>query len=95
MAKGKKTGGRIKGVPNKTSGAVKDMILQALDESGGVEYLKARALDSPNAFLSLIGRILPMQVTGENGGPVAIRLERVIIDPAHPPGNGESIPPAP
>jgi len=93
---GKKTGGGSrKGKPNKATAALKDMILQALDEEGGVKYLRARAQDTPTAFLSLIGRILPMQVTGENGGPVAIRFERVIVDAAHSPGNGESIPPAP
>ena len=34
-----KTGGRKKGVTNKTTKAVKEMILAALDEVGGQEYL--------------------------------------------------------
>ena len=36
------------------------MILQALDESQGVEYLKQPAVDNPTAFLTLIGKVLPL-----------------------------------
>lgn len=54
--------GRKAGVPNKLTTALKDMILQALSDAGGVEYLKAQAVDNPNAFLALIGRVLPLQV---------------------------------
>ena len=64
-----KTGGRKKGAPNKVNAALKDMILTALDESGGVEYLKAQAEANPNAFLTLVGKVLPMTVqgTGDDG----------------------------
>lgn len=62
--KGKKTGGRVKGTPNKVSGALKDDILDALQAVGGVEYLREQATKNPNAFLSLLGRVLPMQVNG-------------------------------
>lgn len=73
MALGKKTGGRKKGSPNKITGQLKDMILTALDEShpgGGVEYLKRTAIDHPVAFLTLVGKVLPLQMTGEDGGPI-------------------------
>ena len=61
--------GNRKGVPNKNTAAIKDMILAALDESGGVDYLVARARDprTAAAFLGLIGKVLPMQVTGVDG----------------------------
>lgn len=40
MAKGTKTGGGSrKGVPNKVSADVKAMILSALDQAGGADYL--------------------------------------------------------
>lgn len=68
--KGQKTGGRQKGTPNKLTGELKTMILEALAGAGGVEYLKARAVDSPNAFLSLIGRVLPLQVQGDPDQPL-------------------------
>lgn len=72
MAKGAKTGGRRRGTPNRATAALKDMILQALDEAGGVDYLKKQADLTPTAFLSLIGKVLPTQVTGEEGGPVQL-----------------------
>lgn len=62
--------GRPKGTPNKTTAAVKDMILQALDKAGGVAYLAKQAEKSPAAFLTLVGKVLPLQLTGEDGGPV-------------------------
>ena len=56
-----------KGTPNKVTTELKDMILTALSQAGGVEYLKQRAVDTPGPFLSLVGKVLPLQVTGENG----------------------------
>lgn len=67
--------GRKKGVPNKVTGALKDMILQALNGAGGVAYLQRQAKESPAAFLTLVGKVLPMQVTGAGGdGPVITRV---------------------
>lgn len=62
--------GRRKGVPNKVTAEVKNMILEALQGAGGVEYLKARALDTPGPFLSLLGRVLPLQVQGDPDQPL-------------------------
>jgi len=59
--------GRVKGVPNKVTGELKDMILGALTAAGGMEYLRARAIDTPGPFLALVGKILPLQVTGNDG----------------------------
>ena len=78
MAKGKKTGGRQAGVPNKVTGELKEMILTALDQAGGVDYLKARAVDTPGPFLALVGKILPMQVTGEDGKSIPVAVSFVI-----------------
>lgn len=64
-------GGSRKGVPNKVTKELKDMIHRALDEAGGVSYLKECALNprTASAFLSLVGKTLPMTVKGpgENG----------------------------
>lgn len=71
---GKKTGGRKKGTANKFNACIKDMIHQALDESGGVKYLKLQAINNPTAFMSLIGRIIPSvvknELTGKDGGAI-------------------------
>lgn len=78
-------GGSRKGVPNKTTAQLKDMILGALDQSGGVEYLVERANDprTASAFLSLVGKVLPMTVAGDKDNPLqaVLKIERVIIDP--------------
>jgi hypothetical protein len=65
--------GRPKGVPNKTTALLKDAILQAAEKAGGdagmVGYLTAQAGSNPAAFLSLLGKVLPMTVAGpgDNG----------------------------
>jgi len=60
-------GGSRKGKPNKITAELKDMILKALDQAGGVKYLAKQAEDSPAAFMSLLGKVLPLQVTGKDG----------------------------
>jgi len=62
--------GRTPGVPNKTTGQLKEMILGALDKAGGIDYLYAQADKNPNAFLSLVGRVLPLQVSGDPENPL-------------------------
>lgn len=62
--------GRPKGVPNKATTAVKEMILAALAEAGGIDYLVKQSESNPTAFLTLVGKVLPLQVTGEDGGPI-------------------------
>ena len=59
-----KTGGRVKGTPNKLTASVKTMILGALNELGGTQYLVEQGRANPSAFLSLVGRVLPMQLDG-------------------------------
>lgn len=76
---GKREGsGRKKGVPNKVTALLKDQILQALDELGGVAYLVKLAKENPTAFSALLGRILPTQVTGPDGGPVQISVAETL-----------------
>jgi hypothetical protein len=67
--------GRTKGSPNKTTALLKDAILKAAsmaggsdDEQGLTSYLAARAIDTPGPFLALLGKVLPMQITGASGG---------------------------
>jgi hypothetical protein len=66
--------GRPKGSVNKSTAAIKDMLLASLDEVGGQNYFKQQALDNPNAYMALIGKIIPAevknQITGADGGPV-------------------------
>jgi hypothetical protein len=59
-------GGSRKGIPNKVTKELKEMILSALDNAGGVDYLQEGANDprTASAFLTLVGKVLPMTVQG-------------------------------
>jgi hypothetical protein len=52
--------------------ALKDNFLGALDAAGGQQYLVEQASKNPVAFMTLLGKVLPLQVSGEDGGPVLI-----------------------
>lgn len=71
--KRQKTGGRAAGTPNKTTALLKDAILKAAEKAGDkgglVGYLTTQASANPAAFMTLLGKVLPMQVegTGEDG----------------------------
>ena len=64
--------GRKKGVPNKFNGEIKAAIVEAFEAAGGAAYLLTVAQTKPEVFCSLLGKVLPMQVTGDGGGPVVI-----------------------
>jgi len=64
MAQGKKTGGRVAGTPNKATKAVKDAVIEAFELAGGVGYLVQVAKDDPKTFLSIVAKVIPLQVEG-------------------------------
>jgi hypothetical protein len=66
--------GRPKGAVNKTTKALKDMILAALDQSGGVDYLIDQARDNPTSFMTLVGKVLPLDVNANHGGQVIAQV---------------------
>lgn len=70
--------------PAKQTKLLKDAILEAAEKAGGaggmVGYLTLQAMENPGPFMSLLGKVLPTQVTGDGGGPVAV-ITRRIIDP--------------
>jgi len=78
IGEGKAGPGRPKGMPNKTTALLKDAILMAAEEAGGKEgmigYLRTQAAANPGPFLALLGKVLPMQVTGEDGQPVQMTI---------------------
>ena len=80
FVKGKKPGpGRPKGSVSKANKLLKDAILLAGERAGNkvgsdgmVSYLEHQAAENPTAFLGLIGKVLPLQVTGEDGVPIEV-----------------------
>lgn len=80
-----KVGGRQKGTPNKVTGTIREMIVTALNEAheeGGVAYLKKQARDNPTAFLSLVGKVLPMQLGSDPENPLKVTLVKLVA-PGH------------
>lgn len=80
---GKGNAGKPKGAVAKTPALIKDMIAQALTNAGGVDYLTQRANDPKTAaaFLGLVGKVLPMTLTGPDGGAIktVTRIELVAM----------------
>ena len=79
--KGEKKPNQGKRGPNKVTAELKDMIREALDQAGGVSYLLERANDpkTATAFLSLVGKTLPMTVKGpgENGEHI---FQKIVVE---------------
>lgn len=75
--------GRPKGSPNKTTALLKDSILMAAENAGNkygkdgiVSYLEVQATENPGPFMALLGKVLPMQVTGLEGGGIVIEINK-------------------
>ena len=58
--------GRPKGVPNKFTGTLKEAILASFDRVGGATYLERQARENPQAYMSLLAKVLPMQVSTDS-----------------------------
>lgn len=71
--------GRKRGSKNKIPASIKAMVLEALNNLGGVKYLEIQAMNNPTAFLSLLGRLIPQEVEATVEGEV--RHEGVIVLP--------------
>lgn len=72
--------GRKKGVPNKVTSSLKQMMMEALDGVGGQAYLQAQASENPRAFLAMLGRLIPHDVHlsgGEGGQPINLTVNFV------------------
>lgn len=54
--------GRPKGSKSATSAAAAQMILDTLEDLGGIKWLREQAVKKPAIFASLMARILPREV---------------------------------
>jgi hypothetical protein len=75
--------GRPLGSQNKTSLALKELILGALDEVGGKEYLARLAVENSSAFASLLGKVLPstLDASESSRGPTRVTFQRIVVWP--------------
>ena len=81
----KKVGGRKKGSTNKLSASVKDAVMKAFDSVGGDAYLQKIAAEDPRTFCTLLGKVLPSQISAEISGkddsPIKTSLEITFVKP--------------
>ena len=67
--------GRQKGTPNKDTADLREMILGALADAGGRQYLEQQAGKNPAAFLTLIGKVLPTKLEGAGtDGTIIVKI---------------------
>lgn len=74
MNRGNAGKGRPKGSPNKATRTIREAVLASFDAVGAEDYLVRQAHENPVAYLSLLGKILPTQVTGADGGAAVIHV---------------------
>ena len=55
-------------------------ILAALDAAGGAEYLLRQTDENPVAFMTLLGKLLPTQLTGKDGGAILNAFDHGTIE---------------
>ncbi len=87
-------GGRKKGSVNKAPLELKRAILEAFDVAGGVDYLRWLSKKYPQAFTTLLGKILPTQITGEDGGAIRVKFVEAMIDSPNSRKVGSALPDA-
>lgn len=80
--------GRPKGSRNKTTALLKDAILKAAEQAGNkvgddglVTYLEHQATENPGPFMGLLGKVLPMQVTGDKDNPLEVITTIELVAP--------------
>lgn len=76
-------GGRKKGIPNKLTTDLRDMIRKALDKAGGLDYLVNQAHENPKAFLALLSKIIPAEIHATLDSKIT-RIEVLVSDSSKP-----------
>jgi len=69
--------GRKKGTQNTLTKTLQDMVLGALADAGGQQYLRIQALSNPSAFLTLVGRVIPLQLKPATADPL-VPIRRIV-----------------
>lgn len=79
---GNQMGGRPKGLPNKITRGIKDAVMESIQPGqchpeGLAGWLRERALggiEDRKIYAGIVSRVIPIEVTGADGGPVKIDL---------------------
>lgn len=76
VAEGRNGPGRPKGASNKITRDIKEAIARAFEAVGGEEYLVTIAREDPKTFCALLGKMIPVQMTGDGGGPLVLTWQK-------------------
>ena len=85
-------GGSRKGIPNKVTASIKEMVEGALQDVGGREYLAQQARENPGPFIALVGKLIPKDVTVSGGVDVKVAASEAVqkvMDSLFKPPGGE------
>lgn len=72
--------GRPKGSVNKQTAAVKQCLINAFEHIGGWQNLAKWAEENQTEFYKLWAKIMPTEVTGEDGGDIIVTVRKVVIN---------------
>ncbi len=70
---------RPKGSLNTYSKAIKELVMEALDNLGGVKYLEEQAVSNPNAFMSLVGKTMPLALTNDEENSFKVEVTMNVV----------------
>ena len=81
MAAGIKTGGRVAGTPNKATATMKAAIQAVYDKlqaaaGGDHAHFLEWAQEEPTEFYKIASKLLPIQMTREDGGALQIPINK-------------------
>jgi hypothetical protein len=81
-------GGSRKGIPNKKTAELKDMVFGALHagRDGGQKWLQKQRDENPVAFMTLLGKFVPRDVNvgGQPENPIITKIELVPLSDSSP-----------
>jgi hypothetical protein len=72
--------GRPKGSPNKVTASIKAAFKEAFDEMGGAPALVKWGLANKTEFYKLVTKLIPTEITGENGKDLPTPSYTVMIN---------------
>lgn len=82
MAKGKKTGGRKAGTPNKLSLSVKESVLSTYKSLGGDKAMAIWARENQTEFYKIYAKLLPTEVSGPDGADIPVGIKVSFVNAA-------------
>ncbi len=72
--KGRKTGGRTVGTPNKLTASFKTAVMLAFEGIGGDQTFQKWAKDNQTEFYKIAARMIPTEVAGDPDRPLSMKV---------------------